>query len=230
MNQKEFQTLLRQELAASKIKNQAYSIRAFAKKLGVSSGTLSQVLAGKRILAKKSVTSILNRLGASPLVQSKILKEPKTNSNPLATLLAADQHFVLSEWYYLAILSLVRTKNFQPTPEHISARLGISKAVAKQAIERLERLNLLKRENGKLIRTQHAFKSSDGTSNGAIRKAHVDTIELAKKSMNEHPFDSADFSFITFSFHSDHLIEAKNKIREFQSEFLEQFSNASSYA
>jgi transcriptional regulator with XRE-family HTH domain len=138
MNELEFQKLLQQELAICQSRNSSYSIRAFSKRLKVSSGTLSQVLPGKRILAKKSVIQILDQLGASPQNRAKVLKEKKSSPMYGQTLLQADQYFVLSEWYYLAILSLVKTKDFKSTSEHVSNRLGISKAIATQALDRLE--------------------------------------------------------------------------------------------
>lgn len=226
MNQTALQNLLRNELAQIQAKNPSYSIRAFAKKLDVGFGTLSQVLAGKRSLALKSAEKVLDRIGASPVDRSKVLRAPQSKPSYEYTQLQADQHFVLSEWYYLAILNLVRTKNFQSTPEHISRRLGISTNLTQQAIERLERLGLLKYEKEKLVRCKVALNTTDEVSSAAVRKSHSIGLDLARKSLDEHELHTRDFTWLTFAFDPRQMEAAKQKIREFQDEFSELFSTS----
>jgi uncharacterized protein (TIGR02147 family) len=136
----------------------------------------------------------------------------------------ADEYFILSEWYYLAILNLLRTKNFKSTPEHIAERLGISKNLITQAIDRLTRTGLMKIEDGKYIRTKTALESSDGIPNLALRKSHYQTLDLARQALEHHPFESYDTTWLTFAFDPKDIEEARQKIRDFQDEFADQFS------
>jgi len=226
MNQTEFQNLLRSYLAESQIRNPSYSIRAFAKRLGLGFGTVSQVLAGKRSLAPKSIQKTLDKLGVGPVERAKIFKGPKQKLSYEYTELKADQYFVLSEWHYLGILNLIRTKDFISTAQHISERLGISPSIAKQAMDRLERIGLIQFKNGKMIRTQVALKTSDGVQNSALRKSHYQTLDRARLALDEHPYDSHDFTWLTFAFAPNQIEEARQKIRDFENEFANQFSTS----
>jgi uncharacterized protein (TIGR02147 family) len=224
MKQAALQALLRDQLSLSQAKNPAYSVRAFAKRLDIGLGTLSEVLSGKRALSLKSTLKVLDRLAVTPSERAQVLKGPKQELSYTYTQLQADHYFILSEWYYFAILSLVKTADFKSTALHVSERLGISKALAKQAIDRLIRANLLKFENKKLVRTSTAIQSTDGIPNLAIRKSHYQNLERARIALDEHPFGTFDASWLTFAFSPSDFAAAKTKIREFQDEFAEQFS------
>lgn len=225
MNQIEFQNLLRMRLGEKQAKNPSYSIRAFAKTLGMGSGSLSQILAGKRSLTAKSIQRVLDLVHANPIERSKV---SKIAEKPLfaQTLLKADQYFILSEWYYLAILNLIRTQDFKSEPAHIGKRLGIDRQLVKQALDRLERSGLIKIAQGKITRTEKAITSSDGEVNLAIRKSHYETLDRARHSMESHPFESFDTSYITFAFEQAQMKEATQKIRQFEQEFGDQFSTS----
>ena len=224
MDQAALQNLLRECFSQSQAKNPAYSLRAFAKRLDMGLGTISEVLAGKRNLSAKSAQKILDRLSIDPTQRKKIFRGTSFKPSYQISELAADHYFILSEWYYLAILNLVRTGNFKPTASHLSVRLGIPVRTAKQSLERLLRVGLLRFEGKKLVRQQIAIQTTDGIPNQAIRKAHLQTLDLAKKAMEEDPLITFDLSSLTFAFSLEDLKEAKVMIREFQDEFAERFS------
>ena len=226
MDQAALLELLRDYLNRSQTKNPAYSIRAFAKRLNLGVGTVSEVLAGKRTLAPKSIHLVLDRLGASPAERSRVLRAPRQKLSFEYTQLQADQYFIVSEWHYLAILSLLRTRDFKPTALHVSQRLGISITVAKQALNRLLRVKLIRIENGKILRTNTAFQTTDGTPNLALRKSHYKALERALVALDEHPFESFDVSSMTFAFDPKDLKAAVRKIRDFQDEFADEFSTS----
>ena len=225
MNQIAFQALLREQLSLSQTKNPAYSVRAFAKRLDMGLGTISEVLSGKRELSAKSVTKVLDRLGVGPADRAKILKNPRQQKLSYEqTQLQADHYFILSEWYYFAILNLIRTQNFKPTATHIAERLGISTSLAQQAIDRLLRANLIRMENKKMVRTSPAINTTDDVLNLALRKSHYQNLDRIRVALEQHPFESFDVTSLTFAFAPADLLQAKAKIREFQDEFADQFS------
>ena len=226
MDQDALRNLLREQLAAYQARNSAYSVRALAKRLDLGVGTVSEVLAGKRILAQKSVLKVLDRLGVGPKERLRILAGTPHTLSYQQTQLKADQYVVLSEWYYLAILNLIRTKDFVPTSAHISKRLGISLTQATQAISRLERVKLIRIEKGKMVRVHAALQTTDGTPDAAIRKSHYQSLERARVALDEHPFGTFDLTWLTFAFAPKDLEAAKRKIREFQDAFADQFSTS----
>ena len=60
-------TILQDQLSKRKERNKFYSLRAFARDLGIGSTTLSDVLAQKRQLSKSNIIKISEKLSLSPL-------------------------------------------------------------------------------------------------------------------------------------------------------------------
>ena len=215
-------------LAELQTKNPSYSLRSFARKLGMNSGALSTILAGKRSVSAKLASKILAKLDTDPAEQAEILKffPAKRLNRPQQTVaqleylqLSSDQYNILSDWYHLAILSLVRTQDFSGDPADVAARLGIRPSQAASALERLERNELLKRnEAGLLVRTHERITSSDEIANSALRKAHGQNLELARKSLEEDEVEIRDFTAITMPSDPTKLAQAKALIRRFQDE------------
>lgn len=221
---------LRKEFAESQARNPAYSIRAFARKLGIGFGSLSMVLAGKRQLSPKSATRILDQLAAAPEVRTAILAQPRhSRRRPAAlpyttTQLSSDQFYILSEWHYLAILNLIRTRDFKPDPTVIADRLGISVALVRQSLDRLERTGLVRWQKGKLIRTQASLETTDGVQSAAVRRSHYQSLDRARVALDETPVEDRDFTWMTFAFRPDQMPAFRKRVREFQDEISEEFT------
>src|SRR4051812_37048819 len=60
------QKKINERLNEAKLKNPSFSIRAFAKRLGVSPTTLSLLLSGRRRISPKLAASLVDRLDLSP--------------------------------------------------------------------------------------------------------------------------------------------------------------------
>lgn len=223
-------TLLRRELSESQARNPAYSIRALARRLGIGFGTLSMVLSGKRELSAKSAAKVLDRLDASPEVRGRILARAPNSRRakpqlPYATAqLSADQYYVLSEWHYLAILNLIRTRGFESTPEHIAGRLGITVALARQSLDRLERTGLIRWQKDRLVRTRASLETTDGVRSAAVRRSHYQNLDRARVALDEVPVEERDFTWMTFAFRPDQLDAFRKRVREFQDRISEEFT------
>lgn len=221
---------VREAFEKARTKNSSLSLRAFAKKGGVSSGALSDLLAGKRRISRK----LALRLSESFLLDPKEIKQiaeafadKSFTKTPLEySTLAADQHALIVDWVHYAILSLVKLKNFQEDPAWISNRLGVARKESKMALDRLIKLGLLVRKNsGRLQRSQTRFSTSDGPSNVLLRRAHLNNLELAAASLNRDHTEMRDFSSVTMAIDPKKIHEAKRRIRDFQdslASFLEQ--------
>jgi transcriptional regulator with XRE-family HTH domain len=109
-----FRGLLAGELTRRAAKNRRYSVRAFARHLGVDHATLSQWLRGRRTITPRTVALLAPRLAT-------------TAGTPPD----------------LAILALVPTTGFQANSRWIAATLGVSVDDVNMALQRLLRLRLL---------------------------------------------------------------------------------------
>lgn len=142
-----FQSFLKQELHQRSCNNNSYSIRAFARDLGVNDSTLSKLLTGKLTFSAKRVQVLGARLG---LCQDRIKEFVVTlNSRYKASKsidfeqLRLDQFNCASEWYNDAIIELAKIENTKPDAKEISKLLGISFIQARESVERLIRLGLI---------------------------------------------------------------------------------------
>lgn len=210
--QSDFVKVLDERLAEAQIKSPSYSLRAFAKKLGVSVSTVSEIRSGRRRLTPELFDRMADGLFLKPEERARF--SALASDDRARVQIEHDQFEMISEWYHFAILSLVRLKDFRSDNAWIAKRLGISQAVAKSAVERLIRLELLRKNKGKFERTKNEVRTSDGIASLAVRKAHTENLELARRALEELPVDERDFVFYTLPASPSKLAEARRRIRK----------------
>jgi len=224
---------LQSELSIRQAKNSSYSLRSYARYLGVYPSTLSEVLTGKRGITRRLGAKLIPKLSmaaetAHELYQGLSNKNSKTTvvRDSDYTRLERETFQLISDWHYFAILSLAETNDFQDKPSWISKRLGIAPKAARKALTELERLELLSRsgKNQTLRPTGKRFSTSQDISDIAIRRSHHQNLELASRALDEAQVHLRDFSFINLAIDLEKLPEAKKRIIQFRRElgaFLE---------
>lgn len=216
---------LQDRLDSYRVRNPAFSLRAFAQKLGISPATLSRILTGKRGASKKLAEQFAEKLCLSPQKKDEILalfpatrsyKSDESVSNQ-SLQLTMDQFKVVSEWYHFALRALLKTEDANDSPQWLAKRLGISKTQAASALERLNRLGLIERDRqGRFVATSLSYFSPDGTPSGTIRKNHAQHLELALDSLEQDEVTIRDFTNLTFAIDPDKLTDARKLIRKFR--------------
>ncbi|MCB0422874.1 MAG: TIGR02147 family protein [Bdellovibrionales bacterium] len=138
--------LLQQEFIKRLKINPQYSLRSFAQFLQLNSGTLSQIINGRRKIGRKVAQQIALKLNISPEELNLLSSEDYQFKN-----IEIDQFNVISDWYHFAIIELIKTENFKNRSQWIAKRLGITVSEVNIAIERLLRLNYIgKTQSGSL--------------------------------------------------------------------------------
>lgn len=218
------QGLLLEKFSEYRIKNSSYSLRAFAKKLGVSPALVSQVLTGKRPISAKFASIIVDRLNIDPQSQHDLSVKQSVKSPWVE--LSIDQFRLIAEWQHFAILSLAETNGFRSDAKWVARRLGISPVLAATSIECLIRMGLMRRsKSGKLSVTGAQYHSSDGVPNVAARRALNEDLDFAKKSLDEDSLDRRDFTSITLAIDPAKMPRAKKLIREFRECFMKEIDS-----
>ncbi|RYZ93916.1 MAG: TIGR02147 family protein [Proteobacteria bacterium] len=210
--------VLLEELTSARARNPSYSMRAFALRLGVNQSVISQVINGKRPLTRKTAQRILEGLGQSAAAIELTLAGKAEEKNTY-TSLSADSFQLVSEWYHFAILSLAETENFRGTPEAIASRLGITPQTAKEAMDRLLRLELLAAKGKRLVATGKQLEAISAVPHVALRRANQDNLVLAEKALAEVPVELRDFTAITLCFDPDRIEDARAMIKAFRRSF-----------
>lgn len=218
--------LLLKKYEEGKQKNQRWSQRAFAARLGLSSGALSEILQGKRILSSQLKKKIAAKLQLSPLEESEFFAEElpeHLKTHRLDYYKLSNDHFhLISDWWHYAILNLINTKDFKPSVPWIGQRLGLTEKIVQDAWDRLFRLELLKKEGKKVSRTYARMETSDNILNLSIQKAHIQDLELIEKSILEVPPELRDHTSMTVVMNKKSIQKAKELIRLFQDRFSEE--------
>src|SRR6185437_14031826 len=98
-----------------------------------------------------------------------------------------------------------------------AARLGVRRERVVEALERLERLGLLRRlEGGRLELTGGHFTTPDGMASMAIRRSHYQALGLARSSLDQDALDKRSFSAMTMAIDPSRLAKANEKIERFR--------------
>lgn len=201
-----YRTFLKELLVERRKVNPSYSLRAMALNLGFSSSQLSEALNGKANFSIVSLRKIAKKLKLSKVesdylcllgqlesetdseLRENIVKE-LTRLNPVRIPmqdLTIDQYKQISDWHHSAILELVYLDDFKFTPEKVAKKIGISKAEAELAIERLLRLELLSvSSDGTYHRQSGALQMRAEEKNAAMRKFYRQMFEKASAALDE---------------------------------------------
>lgn len=212
---------LRAEFLRRRRKNQAYSLRAYARHLGLSPGPLSEILGLKRALSSKIAEKLVERLGLDPQERAAFLSsvgEEPSNEEARLREIGLDAFHVIADWYHYALLSLIETQGFRLEPRWIAKRLGISSLEARVAWERLERLGLVEIVDGKPRLRQQGVTTPHDVPSAALRRAHRQSLGQAARALEEIAVEDRDFSFITMAIDPAKLDIAKSMIRKFRRE------------
>ncbi|MFZ8932500.1 MAG: TIGR02147 family protein [Bacteriovoracaceae bacterium] len=211
--------ILKDELYKRKLRNSSYSLRAFARDLGIGSTSLSDVMSNKRKLSRKNIQKVSEKLSLSPKEVSLIEDELRGNSNKTKTEIEflemkEDQFRLIADWYYLAILNFARLPDNYSNPSYLSQRLGLPEETIKEAIDRLQRLDLIKIEDDRLIRTSSPINTTKEIASMAIRKHHKDQLHLAEKSLENDQLEKRNFNSITMAINPAKIDKAKEIIQK----------------
>jgi uncharacterized protein (TIGR02147 family) len=236
-----YRDILRQQLAQRCAKNARYSQRAFARDLKIIPNRLSEILNGKQGISRKIATQFATSLGFTKQEQdffcdlvdrehsrSKVLKvaadlrlKSKKTQHPTFNL-SHDRFEVVSEWYHLAIVELSKVKGFQSNAKWIAKCLNVSEAEIKIALERLERLGLIKWIDNKIKPVDDAYFVSPDTSSNAVKSFHRGVIEQGLIALSEQGMDEREFNTTMVAIPKNAIHLAKEKIRTFWFECLKE--------
>jgi uncharacterized protein (TIGR02147 family) len=146
-----FRLFLQAELGRRCARNSQYSLRAFAKFLGIDHATLSQLLRGKRALTARTILRLGTRLGLDRAAIDRYATHQATVAefaddqavSHQVQQLASDTATIIADWYHYAILELTRLRDFKADSRWIARVLGITADEVNIAVTRLTRLGLL---------------------------------------------------------------------------------------
>lgn len=217
--------LLQKEFTQRCEKNPRYSLRSFAKSLGISHTVLSLVMSAKRPLSKKASERVAERLALGPVESQKLLTLRAIKTKKSVKVAATNFQKVdlatfelISNWIHYAILSLLEVKDSQFEAKWMATRLGANEMQVRIAMDCLKELGLVENIKGKWKQTGKAIKVENNVSTAGTRKFQKQLLEKAIESLENDPMEVRDFSSMTLAMDPKNIPYAKERIRQFRRE------------
>ncbi len=223
---------LLEEFRRRKNRNQTYSLRAYARHLGIPASSLALILKGDRKVPQRRVESLCQKLGLSQAETQIFRMAAERSKASLKNLVSqtepvlpsskklndAEHSKIISEWEHYAFLSLMDTQDFSPKADWIAKRLGISVRRVDAVLNQLLKYKLILRDDrtGLITKNRAHVTTTDGVPSSALRKAHEETLELAIRKLNNLGPDERNYSAITVATSPARILEANEMIREFR--------------
>jgi uncharacterized protein (TIGR02147 family) len=231
----DYRSQLQSELRRRQVVNPRFSMRAFARTLGLSPAFLSKLLRGQKGLSTRNALAIADRLGYSDdetarfcqLVQLSAIRDSRLRDRIEAgseggrdrhdfVPLGLDEFHSIADWHHYAILELLETRDARSEAGWIAARLGIRRDEAESALERLTRLGLIVERRGRLVKAERYVATPSEIPSGALREFHTQQLELAKRALGERAIGERDITGVTIAIDPAKLEEAKAEVRRFR--------------
>ncbi len=233
--------IIRDAWIERKTRNSGYSVRAFARDLGVSQTLLSLVLSGKRPVTLELAARIAAVLKFSP-EKSEIFLRTTAQDHPkqlisyrkLSTLMGGsidleipeirnldiERYKLLSHWYQLAILDYLTLLDADRSASKIAQAFGVTEIEVRDTLDRLEILGLAKQDLKQgWIKAEKHVRFPTKKTNTALREFHKQMIQKAQETLSDTSqaaFEKRSVTGMTFGIDSSRISEATQLIQEFQ--------------
>jgi uncharacterized protein (TIGR02147 family) len=207
---------LEKEYQRRQAANQGYSLRAFARDVGVDQSALSKVLARKRILTDEIIQRIASNLRLSSAQTRKFLNQSSAVTQPAYVDLEYDRFVAVSDWYHDSLLELIDTVDFEPCTKWISGRLGVRETQIKGAVRRLIKLDLLEiSSTGEWIDKSkiNSIHPKD-ISPIALRNYQKQILANSHKAIDSLKLEQRSHTSVTFSGSAEQIEKAKKVIEK----------------
>lgn len=225
-----FREYLKQELERRVAVNPQYSLRSFARQVGVHHATLSGLLSGKRPITRKSVVKLSRPLALGPKQIDAFIQPELTADHADYVKIQEEQFLTMSEWYFDAILEYSLLRGARMNPDGIAAAFGLSKFKARAAIEILLRIGLLKKVGRRyqLVHRDTTNVLDPALSSAAQRKYQKQILEKSMEALELIERKKRDHTSMTMAVQKADVPKVKAMIQKFSFELNSYLQRKSS--
>lgn len=230
----QYQDFLLEEFKARRARNPNYSLRAFARDLGMPASKLSQNLRGLCGISVAKAETIADKMSMrqddrqlflalveSQHARSRVARQQAASAlenirRDKITELNLEKFSVIRDWYHMAILEMTEITTFRPDIGWMASRLDLPTDIVKEAVGRLVELGLLKTDVPKWQQTSVDLELPSGMPSRAVKEHHKQLLTKAIVAVDEAALEDREYSAQTLAVAKSSLPELKNLIREFQ--------------
>jgi uncharacterized protein (TIGR02147 family) len=162
--------------------NKSLTKRSFALYTGVDPARMHDYMADTRVMTPKIAQQICRRLkiNAEPaqrFLQAVESQRSRKKKKMDVLRLSASEFSKVSDWHYFAILALLDTVDFESDPDWFAQRLSLSKIQAREALNRLVEVGLVKYQDGQYGLLFTEVETETDISSADLRKAHKQSLQ-----------------------------------------------------
>ncbi len=212
--------LLASDFAQRKRLNPNFSLRAYAKWLGLSPAQVSQMISGRRPITSATFGKIASKLGLSPLEKNLWLEQREPTAERQRVHLGEDNFRLISDWHHLAILGLTKVKGAKGDARWVARRLGLPVAEVNEAMSRMVRMGILEVAPA-LRQLSPPFEATSSIPSEAIRSYHRQSLRLALEKLDLLPNHRREFQSVTLALREPQLKTFRRLIDRFLNEASE---------
>lgn len=231
----DYRGYLKWVLADRIARNPSYSLRSFARQLGLHHSMVVQLFQNKKRLSVERAHQVAHRLelagkdyeyfcllveidNARGMEQKQALLARMHDAFPQARVrdLGVEHFQMISEWYHLPLLQMLCVPGRAFDLATAARRLGITRLEAELAVERMERLELIEKdERGEYRKTDSRLLTQSATPHEALRNYHRQMLQKAIESLETQSPREKWIGSETFAFDPSLLPEANGIIEQF---------------
>lgn len=232
-----------------KARNSGYSLRAWAKSLGMKShGPLHAILRKQRKIPKNLVIPLIKTLKLDKqeakyfelLVDLSRAKKPeeiefyqdklaKLSPVPLREIHDLEAYKYLTDPIHFTVAEMTQLKNFNDSPAWIKKSLRVNQNMRDLdvIIERLRNLGIVEKKKDKYLKpVQHLYTKLE-VSSEVVQNYHKFCSRLAIDQISQQEVEEKEFNALCFNIKKKDLPQIKEQIRDFVNKLVEDFEASS---
>jgi uncharacterized protein (TIGR02147 family) len=239
----DFKSFLKDELERRTLRNTKYSLRAFARDLGVSFSRLSEIFTKGEGISLSTARKIADNMRLSELEKDYFLKlviaghsrNRSIRENAIKSIqnyktrrifmsLRESYKELLSRWYYIALIEMVSVNRPKALPE-IAKALEISEEEVTAALAHLSDKGFIeKSEKGVWQKCTAFLKVESTTPSHMIRGYHKEFLSKASRALENQPIKSRKYLSTVFAVKKERIDEARKELERFNESFLQKYT------
>jgi len=227
--------LLTEIFKERKKKNSRYSLRSFARDLGLHVSQLTHILKNRKGLSAANIIRICALLKLTPEATQKFVavqiatpakKAKRTSPGPKQTyqILNSEELELISDWRCFAIIEYLSIDPHLRNLDELAKSIGLTLPQVRQKVLILQKLGMMEKKESGYHRSQPNFTTTENEANEQIHRLHQQINGLAAEKLSLS-VDERDYSFLIFCTNKERIAKAQQKILKFRRgllEFLEQ--------
>ena len=207
-------------------KNKLYSLRAFARDIGIGKSTLHEILNSDKKVTKQTAIKILKYLEIPAQEFDTVLNY---NINPESDLifkkLTPQEFEKIATCEHYALLSLCQLPNCPSDPILLSQHLQLDIEQTAEIMENLLGLELIYQEANLLKRSSRLLTTSYDVPSKVIQNYHATNLEKIKASLSEIEVELRDIASSTFLMSPSKMEELKNDLKTIRRKLVSNYED-----